>query len=432
MRCPLPLQAPIDPGLTLDRSTTSAGHRPSLPARTFAALFGANSMIRWRARRRANANANPSFAATVPGDVELRGITKRFSSGVVAVNDFSLRIAPGELVSLLGPSGCGKTTILRAVAGFVMPDAGSVLLGGVDVTDLPPNRRDVGMLFQSYALFPHMTVQANVGYGLRMRGVPRLERQRRVDRALEQVRLTGLGQRYPRQLSGGQQQRVALARAIVINPSVLLLDEPLSNLDAKLRQEMRTEIRQIQQSVGITTIFVTHDQEEALTLSDRVVVMNSGRAEQVGFPSDIYRAPKSLFVARFIGEANIFNGRILGRTTGGARLFELGKLSLQIEDPGLADGSSATILVRPESVRIFHATDTRSERYTNRFTGTVVALFYLGASIRMHVRVSDEVVLHVVQQIDQVDDEHAVHAPNQGESVTVAWHAVSSLVIPPA
>jgi spermidine/putrescine ABC transporter ATP-binding subunit len=388
-------------------------------------------MIRWRARRRASADANLSDASTIPSDVELRGICKRFPSGVAAVDNFSLRIAPGELVSLLGPSGCGKTTILRTVAGFVMPDAGSVLLGGVDVTDWPPNRRDVGMLFQSYALFPHMTVQANVGYGLRMRGVPRWERRRRVDKVLEQVRLTGLGQRYPRQLSGGQQQRVALARAIVINPSVLLLDEPLSNLDARLRQEMRAEIRQIQQSLGITTIFVTHDQEEALTLSDRVVVMNGGHAEQVGTPSDIYRGPKSLFVARFIGEANIFNGRILGRTAGGTRLFELDKLNLQIEDPGLADGSSATILVRPERVRIFHATDARSERYTNRFTGTVDALFYLGASIRLHVRISDNVVLQVVQQIHEPDDEHADHTPVQGESVTVAWHAVSSMVIPP-
>ena len=215
-------------------------------------------------------------------DVELRGLTKSFDGHVRVVDDISLAIEPGELVSLLGPSGCGKTTTLRMVAGFIDPDAGRVMLGNIDVTKLPPHKRDVGMLFQNYALFPHLTVIDNVAFGLKMRRVRRHERRRRAEQALALVRLQEYAGRYPSQLSGGQQQRVALARAIVIHPSVLLLDEPLSNLDARLRQYLRTQIRELQQQLRITTIFVTHDQEEALTMSDRVVVMNRGHVEQVG------------------------------------------------------------------------------------------------------------------------------------------------------
>jgi len=385
----------------------------------------AMAMIRPRRWHRSGVSDGP----TMPIDVELRRISKRFGIGVVAVEDFSLRIAPGELVSLLGPSGCGKTTMLRIIAGFAMPDAGSVMFGGKDITDEPPNRRDVGMLFQSYALFPHMTVEANVAYGLRMRSVSKLEMRQRVHQVLEQVRLTGTGQRYPRQLSGGQQQRVALARAIVIRPSALLLDEPLSNLDAKLRQEMRGEIRQIQQTLGITTIFVTHDQEEALTMSDRVVVMNRGRVEQAGAPPEVYRTPKSLFVAHFIGEANIFHGSVLGRTERGTQLFALDDLRLEIEETP-AVHATAAILIRPERVQVFVPADPRGQAYSNHFPGTIEAAFYLGPSVGLRVRIAANVLLHVTLPSESSDDTFSNFVPREGDAVTVAWQASASRVIP--
>ncbi len=300
-------------------------------------------------------------------DVELRDIAKRYGEAA-AVERVSLTVAPGELVSLLGPSGCGKTTTLRIVAGFVQPDHGTVLLKNADVTDVPPNKRDVGMLFQNYALFPHLTAADNVAFGLRIRRVPRSERRRRVEQALDLVRLRDFAHRYPRQMSGGQQQRVALARAIVIHPSVLLLDEPLSNLDARLRQELRMEIRQLQQTLRITTIFVTHDQEEALTMSDRVVVMNHGRVEQIGSPGEIYRAPRTLFVAQFIGEANIIAGRLEPLDTRNTRLVtDTGVAFSAIAEGGISAGMTAMATLRPESLHIFRRDDPRSERYANGF-----------------------------------------------------------------
>ena len=239
------------------------------------------------------------------GFLELQGLTKRYD-GVPVVSDLSLTVAEGEFVCLLGPSGCGKTTILQMVAGFVEPTAGRILLSGTDITAVKPNRRGLGIVFQSYALFPHMTVSQNVAFGLEMRKVDPTARQRRVERALELVHLGAMGGRYPRELSGGQRQRVALARALVIEPPVLLLDEPLGALDAKLREEMQIELRALQHQVGITTIMVTHDQAEAMTLADRVVLMNKGRIEQIGRPFEMYEKPNGRFASTFLGKANVF------------------------------------------------------------------------------------------------------------------------------
>jgi len=252
-------------------------------------------------------------ASTGEADVVLSRVRKSFGA-VVAVDDVSMSIARGSIVSLLGPSGCGKTTTLRLVAGFERPDAGEVAIRGARVNDVPPYRRDFGMVFQSYALFPHLTVADNVGFGLRMRHVPREERRRLVAEALALVKLEGFADRQPRQLSGGQQQRVALARAIVFKPAVLLLDEPLGALDKMLREEMQVELRQLQQRLAITTVFVTHDQEEALTLSDRVAVMRGGRIEQVGAPREIYERPATEFVAGFLGASNFLDAEVAGRS----------------------------------------------------------------------------------------------------------------------
>jgi putative spermidine/putrescine transport system ATP-binding protein len=239
--------------------------------------------------------------------IQLENVTKTFDGKVVAVDRVTLDIAAGEFFSLLGPSGCGKTTSLRMIAGFEMPDSGRVHVGGQDITDVPVHKRDMGMVFQSYALFPHRTVAQNVAFGLRMRDVPKADIDRRVAAALAQVALTGMEDRRPSQLSGGQQQRVALARALVIEPRVLLCDEPLGALDRKLRQQMQFELKELQKRLGVTLVFVTHDQEEALAMSDRIAVMNHGRVEQVGAPTEIYERPRTRFVADFIGEINLLD-----------------------------------------------------------------------------------------------------------------------------
>jgi putative spermidine/putrescine transport system ATP-binding protein len=279
-----------------------------------------------------------------PSSIALEGVTKRFAGGVTAVDAVSLDIAAGEFFSLLGPSGCGKTTTLRMIAGFEVPDTGRIRLGQRDITKVPVHRRDMGMVFQSYALLPHRTVAENVAFGLRMRKVPREEIETRVRAALEQVKLTGYEERRPAQLSGGQQQRVALARAVVIRPAVLLCDEPLGALDRKLRQAMQVELKELQRALGVTLVFVTHDQEEALAMSDRIAVMNGGRLEQVGAPASIYNQPRTRFVAEFIGDINLIEGTVLdGRFT----------LPSGIVVPAPATESGpATLAVRPERVTL--------------------------------------------------------------------------------
>lgn len=288
----------------------------------------------------------------------LKDVVKDFASRggageVHAVDGVSLDIKQGDLVTLLGPSGCGKTTTLRLIAGFEFPTAGQIFLDGRTINDLPPHRRDMSMVFQSYAIFPHLSVFENIAYGLNVQHKSRDDIKRRVGRVMELVELTGLENRQPNQLSGGQQQRVALARALVMEPKVLLMDEPLSNLDAKLREQMRTEIRRIQQRLGITSVYVTHDQVEAMTLSDQVVVMNRGKIEQVGPPAEVYHRPRTRFVADFIGRANFVPATVRDRRNGTLTVDALGALLVvPAPDAAFAPGADVTLVVRPEMVAV--------------------------------------------------------------------------------
>ena len=320
------------------------------------------------------------------GTLQLDGLVKRYGHST-AVEGVDLSIAQGELVSLLGPSGCGKTTTLRMVAGFIEPSAGRVLIGGRDVTRTPAFARDTGMVFQSYALFPHMSVGENVGFGLEMRRVARPERETRVLDALRLVRLDGLADRLPRQLSGGQQQRVALARALVVNPAVFLLDEPLSNLDAKLRAEVRLEIRELQQRLGLTTLFVTHDQDEALALSDRLVVLEGGRVQQVGTAEDLYERPANAFVAGFVGRCNLLPGTV--ETPGRFRLAG-GALVPCGPDASVGfEGRQRLLALRPERIAITPG-DSAGE-----LAGQVRSVTYLGAQTEYHLDLAGTDILVV-------------------------------------
>jgi ABC-type Fe3+/spermidine/putrescine transport system ATPase subunit len=341
--------------------------------------------------------------------LELHKLRKRFGA-VTAIDDVSLEVRSSEFFSLLGPSGCGKTTILRIVAGILQPDGGTVRLEGRDVTRLPVHARNMTLVFQSYALFPHLTVFENVAFGLRMRGTPETELRRRVDEALDLVRLGGFQARYPAQISGGQQQRVALARSLVVHPALLLLDEPLSNLDARLREEMRTEIRMIQRKVGITTVLVTHDIHEAFALSDRIAVLNAGRVEQLGTPIEIYQQPRTRFVAEFAGQSNHFEGRVTAIERGRARVRTGHGIDLWVTPRGTAPAMDAAlwIMLRPERVRLGASTG------ANCFPATVAEVTYLGGLTAYRLAVgSGEVFAHV--QNTGARDYAA------GESLTVAW-----------
>jgi putative spermidine/putrescine transport system ATP-binding protein len=313
--------------------------------------------------------------------LDISHLEKSFGANRV-VKDFSLGIEQGEFVSLLGPSGCGKTTVLRMVAGFETPSMGAISIGGQDVVDLRPNQRNIGMVFQAYALFPNLTVAQNVGFGLKVKGVARAESDTRVAEMLQLIGLSDLGARFPFQLSGGQQQRVALARALAVQPRVLLLDEPLSALDAKIRVSLRTEIREIQRELGITTIFVTHDQEEAMSMSDRIVVMNGGIAEQVGAPFDIYNRPKTRFVANFVGTLNTFETRVESAEKGEV---SLAGVPMTLPEGGLAVAKGATLAIalRPEALHLG-----RAEGREVVLPATVEEVHFLGSVIRLRANIA--------------------------------------------
>jgi spermidine/putrescine ABC transporter ATP-binding subunit len=348
--------------------------------------------------------------------VELIGVTKSFGA-VEAVAGISLSIAQGEFVAMLGPSGCGKTTTLNLLAGFIMPTTGEILIDSMPVAGVPPHKRNIGVVFQSYALFPHLSVFDNVAFGLRMRQVAKAEIASRVRRALDIVQLGALEERNTRQLSGGQQQRVALARALVIEPALLLLDEPLSNLDANLREQMRFEIREIQRRVNITTVFVTHDQSEAMAAADRLVIMNKGRIVQAGSVREIYSAPSDPFVASFIGQANVIQGRAVSVNGSHVRI-ELpgGDLVLGSRPPGLQGDGSVVVILRPEDLAI------SSERVPgqNALSGTIKRVSFLGSTVNIGVQVADQVI-SVVAHRDQV-------VPEEGKPVYVTWKEASEKV----
>ena len=350
--------------------------------------------------------------------VEIEGVTKRFGE-TPALEDVSLRIEEGELFALLGPSGSGKTTLLRAIAGFVDPQIGTIRIDGDAMHDLPVHRRDIGMVFQHYALFPHMSVFDNVAFGLSVRHVARSETAERVRAMLALVQLDGFEERRPGQLSGGQQQRVALARALITRPRVLLLDEPLGALDKRLRRQMQIELRQIQREVGITTVFVTHDQEEALTLSDRIAILDAGRIVQSGPPQAVYERPRTVFAADFLGDANFFTGRPQG---GGRMLGPGGKELLCAEIPGDAR-AEVTLAVRPEKLRIARTGEPASGD-ANHLAGTVTGVLYAGSTVTYRVACGD-VEVTVLEQ----NREAAPIA--QGEAVTVSWLPKHTVVVDP-
>jgi len=319
--------------------------------------------------------------------VDLKNISKRFGA-TQAVDDVTVEIADGEVFFLLGPSGCGKTTLLRTIAGFCAPDAGDVLFDGRAVTGLPPHKRNTGMVFQNYALWPHMSVAANVAFGLNVPGrrVPAAERAERVNKMLKTVQIETLAERKPNELSGGQQQRVALARALVVAPDCLLLDEPLSNLDAKLRLTMRTEIRRIVKEIGVTTVYVTHDQKEALSMADRCAVMNAGRIEQIGTPTELYNLPRNRFVADFVGEANLLPGTVLSadQTTVSVE-SSMGKWTCAAREPAPEPGAKVLLCVRPEAIAI----EATAQDTPNSFPATVAQSTYLGETAQYVLNTAD-------------------------------------------
>jgi spermidine/putrescine transport system ATP-binding protein len=351
-------------------------------------------------------------------EVELRNVTKRFGE-VLAVSAVSLAVAPAEFLTLLGPSGCGKTTLLRMIAGFEFPDAGRVILNGTDVTELSPHQRDVTTVFQQYALFPHLNVFDNVAFGLERRHVARAEIKRRVADALEMVRLDGLDLRQPGELSGGQQQRVALARSLVLEPRVLLLDEPLAALDLKLRKQMQVELKGLQRRLGISFIYVTHDQEEALTMSDRIVVMNAGRIEQVGSAEEIYERPLTEFVAGFIGVSNIIEGTV--ETVNEERsIIRIGSASAALTVSGVEPGDRVRLLIRPEKISISF------EMTPNAIRGKIESAVYLGESTQFKVSMEGGQALTVLSQ------NRMPFQPAQagiGELVAIEWDPGSAVIL---
>ncbi len=345
-------------------------------------------------------------------NVDVQAVAKTFGT-VPVLTDISTSFPVGSFTSLLGPSGSGKTTLLRIVAGFLQPDEGVVKIGGSDVTQVPVWGRNIGMMFQSYALFPHMTVAKNVAFGLERRGIKGAEARRLVGEALEMVRLPGFADRMPKQLSGGQQQRVALARAIVIKPSVLLLDEPLSALDRRLRQEMQVELLRIQRESGLTTIFVTHDQEEALALSDKVAILDKGRIVQIGAPQEVYERPLTRFAAAFLGDSNFLTGVV---ENGAVRLADGTVVQATGVLPAL--GQTVTLAVRPEKMSV-----TPAEGAVNRIEAQVKTVIYAGPALSYHLQTADGTELKLFAQ------NHDGRLLPEGQKVTLHWSAEHTIVM---
>jgi spermidine/putrescine ABC transporter ATP-binding subunit len=351
--------------------------------------------------------------------VSIRNVVRRFE-GVTAVAGVSLEVREGEFVSLLGPSGCGKTTLLRIIAGLERLDEGQIFVAGQDITKLTAHRRPVNMVFQRYALFPHKSVAENVAFALRLRRVPKAEVDQRVEAMLELVRLPGFGDRHIDQLSGGQAQRVALARALVNDPKVLLLDEPLAALDLKLRQAMHIELREIQRRIGSTFVYVTHDQEEALVMSDRIVLMESGSIVQQGHPEDVYNRPETLFASQFLGEANLFQGR--ARTGDGRVLVDSGGIVIELNGSGpVPDGVDVWVCVRPERIALSKGSG-ESGLSTNAARGTVAKVIFLGSIVRYTVDVGPR---HLLVELPAAES-----APlREGDAVQASWERDAGLIL---
>jgi spermidine/putrescine transport system ATP-binding protein len=366
----------------------------------------------------------------VPAFIELKGVTKAFGE-LKAVDSIDLELHKGEVFSLLGPSGCGKTTLLRLLAGFMEPDAGEIRVAGVDLTGVPPNKRPINTVFQSYALFPHLTIRANIGFGLKVAGKPRSIINAEVDHMLELIQMEDHADKRPHQISGGQKQRVALARALINKPQLLLLDEPLAALDLKLRQRMLLELDRIHDEVGITFLYVTHDQGEAMSLSDRIAVMNSGRIEQLGKPAEIYESPKSRFVADFIGDTNIFQARV-------EKVVESNYVALQApelapddghiiawKDRPLGPGDLVHLSVRPEKLAVSRERPEQNG-HRNALPGIVEDKIYLGSQTQYRVRVGERLILILQQHGHYLLDTRPI---TWNETVWVSWHADDSHMI---
>jgi putative spermidine/putrescine transport system ATP-binding protein len=358
-------------------------------------------------------------AAGSEADLALRGIVRRFGD-VVALAGVDLTVHPGELLTILGPSGSGKTTLLKIIAGFELPDEGIVSLKGTDITFATPAKRGIGMVFQNYALFPHLTVEENVAFPLEMRNVPRGEVRERVAAILALVDLGALGARLPRELSGGQQQRVALARSVVFDPGLLLLDEPFGALDRKLREQMQLEVKRLQRRLGLTALFVTHDQEEALVMSDRIAVMREGRIEQLGTPEDIYAHPNSWFVADFVGESNLFRGHLVADDAGNQFALTEGGVRMAIPRSSLALGGEVGVLVRPERPRLI----TDGQPADNVVRGRIVEIVYVGESVKYRLRIDATHELLVRWPFREHSGKLAT-----GDDIVVGWDANDAHVV---
>jgi putative spermidine/putrescine transport system ATP-binding protein len=350
--------------------------------------------------------------------LDLVAVRKEFATHV-AVHGFDLEVARGEFVSFLGPSGCGKTTTLRMIAGFELPTSGTISIDGKDISRTPPHDRNVGMVFQSYALFPNMTVADNIGFGLRVRHTPKDTIRKKVGELLELIHLSGKGGQFPYELSGGMQQRVALARALAIEPRVLLLDEPLSALDAKIRVSLRQEIRSIQRQLGITTVYVTHDQEEALSLSDTVVVMSEGHVEQIGSPAAIYGSPATAFVARFVGQLNVLNAQVVDASVGRISVGEQA-IRMGVPVPGASAGSQVSVAIRPEAIEL-----DGDNGDAERLVGIVDDVQFLGAVIRVRLRLDGGGGTILLDTFNRP----GVVPPNPGERITVRFPGSACIVL---